>query len=81
MNSGKAYIYMSEVRYGEEGYRSGLRGKCPIEVKVALSQAVKSGIIISKTKMDGVNTAERIPSAFLVSIYVTVRADAVESSR
>ena len=71
VNSGRAHIYMSEVRYGEEGYRSGLRGKCPIEIKIALSQAVKGGIMIAKTKMDGLITSERVPSAYIVSIYDT----------
>ena len=36
-------------------------------------QAVKGGIIIAKTKMEGLITAERIPSAYLVSIYDTER--------
>ena len=71
VNSGRAHIYMSEVRYGEEGYRSGLRGQCPIEIKIALSQAVKSGIIIAKTKMEGLITSEGVPSAYIVSIYDT----------
>ena len=71
VNSGRAHIYMSEYEYGKDGYRSGLRGKCPVEVKVAVGQAVKAGIIVAKTKMDGLITAERVPSAFLVSIYDT----------
>ena len=45
VNSGRAHIYMSEYKYGDEGYRSGLRGKCPIEIKIAVGQAVKGGII------------------------------------
>ena len=68
MNSGRAHIYLSDKPYGEEGFRSGLRGKCPIEIKVALLQAVLSGIIISRTNLDGLITAERIPSAFLISV-------------
>ena len=51
--SGRAHVYMSEYKYGDEGYRSGLRGKCPIEIKVAIGQAVKGGIIIAKTKHRG----------------------------
>ena len=71
VNSGRAHIYMSQYEYGKDGYRSGLRGKCPVEVKVAVGQAVKAGIIVAKTKMDGLITAERVPSAFLISIYDT----------
>ena len=36
-----------------------------------MGQAVKGGIIVAKTKVDGLITAERVPSAFLVSIYDT----------
>ena len=71
MNSGRAHAYLSDKRHGEERYRSGLRGKCPLEIKVALLQAVQSGSIISRTKTDGLIIAERIPSAFVESVYDT----------
>ena len=29
VNSGRAHVYLSDKRYGADGYRSGLRGKCP----------------------------------------------------
>ena len=64
---------MSEHKYGEEGFRSGLRGNCPVEIKVAVGQAVRGGIIIAKTKMEGLIAAERSPSAYLVSFYDTER--------
>ena len=48
---------------------------------IALVQAVRSGIIISRTKMDGLICSEKIPPAFIVSVYGTEKkADAVESS-
>ena len=61
VNSGRAHVYLADKRYGEDGYRSGLRGKCPVEVKVALAQAVEAGIIFSTSAMDGIMTAERSP--------------------
>ena len=54
VNSGRAHIYLSDKRYGADGYRSGLRGKCPVEIKSALGQAVEGGIIFSRTAMDGI---------------------------
>ena len=71
VNSGRAHVYLSDKRFGSDGYRSGLRGKCPIEIKVAVRQAVAAGVIFSKSKMDGIMTAEQIPSQFIVSVYDT----------
>ena len=68
VNSGRAHIYMSEHDVGTDGYRSGLRAKHPIVVKVAMKQAVQAGIIFSRTEMDGLITSERIPPQFIVSI-------------
>ena len=59
---------MSEHRIGTDGYRSGLRAKCPVEVKIAMRQAVEAGVIFSRTEMDGILCSERIPPQFLVSI-------------
>ena len=60
MNSGRAHVYLSDKRYGADGYRSGLRGQCPVEVKIALQQAVQGGVIFGRTEMDGIVTSERI---------------------
>ena len=68
VNSGRAHIYMSEHDIGTDGYRSGLRAKHPIVVKIAMKQAVQAGIIFSRTEMDGLITSERIPPQFIVSI-------------
>ena len=70
MNSGRAHVYLSDKRYGADGYRSGLRGKCPVEIKIALKQAVQGGVIFGRTEMDGIITSERlrIPSQYIVSI-------------
>lgn len=71
VNSGRAHIYLSEARFGADGYRSGLRGKCPIELKIAMRQAVKSGVIMTRSSMDGISGSERIPSQFVISVYDT----------
>jgi RNA:NAD 2'-phosphotransferase (TPT1/KptA family) len=49
-------------------YRSGLRGKCPIEIKIAMKQAVQGGVIFSRTEMDGILTSEKVPPQYIISI-------------
>ena len=68
VNSGRAHVYMSEHRIGTDGYRSGLRAKCPIEIKIAMKQAVEGGVIFSRTEMDGILSSERIPPQYIISI-------------
>ena len=68
VNSVRAHIYMAEHCIGTQGYRSGLRAKCPVEDKIAMRQAVEAGVIFSRTEMDGILCSERIPPQFLVSI-------------
>ena len=80
VNSGRAHVYLSDKRFGSDGYRSGLRGKCPIEIKVALRQAVAAGVIFSKSSMDGIMCSEQIPSQFVISVYDT-NADTMLWSR
>ena len=65
VNPGRAHVYLSEKRFG-------LRGKCPIEIKVAIKQAVQAGVIFSKSSMDRLMTAEKVPSQFIAaSVYET----------
>ena len=68
VNSGRAHVYMSEHNIGTGGYRSGLRAKCPIEVKIAMKQAVQGGVIFSRTEMDGILTSEKTPPQYIISI-------------
>ena len=63
---------LSEKRFGADGYRSGLRGKYPTEIKVAIRQAVQAGVIFSKPPMDRLMTAEKVPSQVNVSVYDTM---------
>ena len=68
VNSGRAHVYMSQHRIDTDGYRSGLRAKCPVEIKIAMKQAVEGGVIFSRTEMDGILTSERIPPQYIISI-------------
>ena len=68
VNSGRAHVYMSQHRIGTDGYRSGLRAKCPIEIKIAMKQAVQGGVIFSRTEMDGILTSEKVPPQYIISI-------------
>ena len=68
VNSGRAHVYMLQHRIGTDVYKSGLRAKCPIEVKIAMKQAVQGGVIFSRTEMDGILTSEKIPPQYIISI-------------
>ena len=68
VNSGRAHVYMSQHRIGTDGYRSGLRAKCPVEVKIAMKQAVQGGVIFSRTEMDGILSSEKVPPQYIISI-------------
>ena len=74
-------MYLCEKKYGTDGYRSGLRGKCPVEIKVALAQAVEGGVIFRRSAMDGIMTAERIPSQYIISITADDMEPRREQSR
>ena len=62
VNSGPADVYLSDKRLGADAYRFGRRGKCPVEVKVALAQAVEADVIFSRSSMEGIMTAPYIIS-------------------
>ena len=68
VNSGRAHVYMSQHRIGTDGFRSGLRAKCPVEIKIAMKQAVEGGVIFSRTEMDGILSSERIPPQYIIRI-------------
>ena len=46
-SSGRAHSYFSDVRVDEKEYVSGLRAERPIEIRVAMAEAVKAGIVFS----------------------------------
>ena len=68
VNSGRAHVYMSEHRIGTDGYRSGLRAKCPVEIKIAMKQAIQGDVIFSRTEMDGILTSKKVPPQYTISI-------------
>ena len=68
VNSGRAHVYMSQHRIGTDGYRSGLRAKCPVEIKIAMKQTVQGGVIFSRTEMDGILSSEKVPPQYIISI-------------
>ena len=53
-SSGRAHSYFSEVRVDEKEYVSGLRAERPIEIRVAMAEAVKAGIVFFRTASDGI---------------------------
>ena len=67
-SSGRAYSYFSEVRVNEKEYISELRAERPIEIRVAMAEAVKAGVIFFKTASDGILTSAVVPSQYIISV-------------
>ena len=68
VSSGRAHSYFSEVQVSDKKYVSGLRAGRPIEIRVAMSEAVRSGAIFFKTSSDGILTSDVVPSLFIISV-------------
>ena len=49
VGSDRAHVYLAANRITETDYQSGLRGKHPIQLTIALKEAVDSGLIFSRT--------------------------------
>ena len=62
ISSGRAHSYFSKVQVSDKKYFSGLRAERPIEIRVAMSEAVRSGVIFFKTSSDGILTSDVVPS-------------------
>ena len=87
MSSGRAHNYFSDKKVGQEGFVSGVRAQRPIEVRVAMKEAVAAGLVFIRTTSDGILTKDVVPPQFIVSIEDTdsktnlyVRRDTVEQA-
>ena len=61
VSSGRAHSYFSEVQVDDKNYVSGLRAERQIEIRIAMSEAVRSGVIFFKTSSDGILTSDLVP--------------------
>ena len=52
----------------DKQYVSGRRAERPIEIRVAMAEAVRSGVIFFKTASDGILTSDVVPSQFIISV-------------
>ena len=50
VSSGRAHSYFSEARVEEGKYVSGLRADCPVEIRVAMQEAVRYGVVFIHRK-------------------------------
>ena len=53
VSSGRAHSYLSEARVEEGNYVSGLRADCPVEIRVAMQEAVRDGVVFIDRKESG----------------------------
>ena len=54
VGSDRTHVYLSGSRISDVGYQSGLRGKYPIQITVALKEAVEDGLIFFKNRSGGI---------------------------
>ena len=47
---------------------SGLRAERPVETRVAMQEAVRSGVVFIKTASEGILTTDVVPAQFVVSV-------------
>ena len=72
-SSGRAHSYFSEVRVDEKEYISGLRAERPIEIRVAMAEAVRAGIVFFRTASDGILTSDVVPAQYIISVDDTAK--------
>ena len=87
VSSGRAHNYFSDKQVAEKGYVSGVRAQRPIEIRVAMREAVLAGLVFIKTASDGILTKDTISPQFILSVEDTdnktnlyVRHDATEQA-
>ena len=71
-SSGRAHSYFSEVRVDEKEYVSVLRAERPIEIRVAMAEAVKAGIVFFRTASDGILTSDVVPGRNTLFLSMTL---------
>ena len=72
-DSGRADSYFSEVRVTQGSYVSGLRAERPLEIRVAMAEAVNAGVIFIKTAPEGILIRDVVPAQFVLSVDDTER--------
>ena len=65
VSSGRADSYFSEVRVTQGSYVSGLRAERPLEIRVAMAEAVNAGVIFIKTAPEGILIRDVVPAQLI----------------
>ena len=85
ISSGRAHNYFADKQVGDKEYVSGVRAQRPIEIRVAMREAVTAGLVFIRTTSDGILTKDVVPPQFILSIEdvdnksnLYVRKEAVE---
>jgi len=81
ISPGRAHSYFSDVQVKEKEYISGLRAERPIEIRVAMAEAVRGGVIFFKTASDGILTSDVVPSQYIISVDDTEKGMNLQRKR
>ena len=68
ISSGRAHNYFADKQVGDKEYVSGVRAQRPIEIRVAMREAVTAGVVFIRTTSDGILTKDVVPPQFILSI-------------
>ena len=72
VSSGRAHrYYYADKRVADDQYAAGVRAQRPIEIRVAMKEAVQAGLIFIKTASDGILTKDSVPPQFILSVEDT----------
>ena len=61
-------IIFADKQVGDKEYVSGVRAQRPIEIRVAMREAVTAGLVFIRTTSDGILTKDVVPPQFILSI-------------
>ena len=89
VGSDRAHVYLAANRITETDYQSGLRGKHPIQLTIALREAVDGGLIFFQNRSGGIMTVvDTVPPEYIIAVENTksqstlwTRVSAVRPSR
>ena len=73
VSSGRAHNYFSDKKVTDHAYVSGVRAQRPIELRIAMKEAVAAGLGFIKTASNGILTKDTVPPRFILSVEDTER--------
>ena len=71
VSRGRAHSYFADKRVSDDQYISQVGAQRPVEIRVAMKEAVQAGMVFIKTVSDGILIKDVIPPHFVLSVEDT----------